>query len=729
MTKTERDHYLAQLKAEYHASIERLTPEGIKGKPLFDIANPDGFSFTLTKELVESLQLERWLKDYRHEASHSTGGIRGPQNILYPWDTRFPINQMGIALATVAKALVLQELFPGKSLHKVVAGEVRYNTDSYIELISRLEAALGITVHQPQGIHLTTIWMASFIIFMNDYAGGEYVSSSHAVSSKTATKDLDDQGSQFLPEMSLAFVKKIEDMVERAKQDPNGYTITVAARKDSCIVQDFNGFADYAAYLRTSVATEANLKLMHRAAQSGFRAMFDTVGGCMFQNMVPLFKELGMPEVFEWHNSTEDAFFHGVGKTRKLNPVTRRDEFFDLSCDVSLPEVARTLGYEYLLQDKPIGYSILMVDPDGDRLVVGQVDEARKSAELASLGIDVIPLDSERIIVIYHPAFTFLLLMDFHVRQLKAAGLWQRCARFNVTTTPSPRSWDEWARAQGMAVVNTPVGIKEIAAVLKKVEKQLFSNPAKEVKVQDIWGNTVNLGKDPRLVFGGEESGGMIMGPEEVLTSRGGRKALAMREKSAGEALVIATALLSHLHLEKVLLSDYLKRIYNEYNIQHRCYYRTDITYYNESEPDPEAMRTAKAEGEIKRDAIDLFYLGLAMSLRDSRLKLAQVQELLHEAMPDLDFTDLQNVRFTGDASYLEFKDMFVQIRKSGTDAKLRGYANGSDPVRCRTYLNQLANYPGEKTARYNECVPIDYQATLYDLQAKLYSDYLHGGL
>ena len=46
----------------------------------------------------------------------STAGIRGPQNILYPQDTRFPINLVGIVLATLAKALVAKEKYPDKDI-------------------------------------------------------------------------------------------------------------------------------------------------------------------------------------------------------------------------------------------------------------------------------------------------------------------------------------------------------------------------------------------------------------------------------------------------------------------------------------------------------------------------------------------------------------------------------------------------------------------------------------
>ena len=72
-------------------------------------------------------------------------------------------------------------------------------------------------------------------------------------------------------------------------------------------------------------------------------------------------------------------------------------------------------------------------------------------------------------------------------------------------------TWDEWAKSHGIKVVNVPVGFKEIANIMKKVELQIKNNPDKEVVVDDVFGNSINLGVQPRLIFGGEESGGMIM--------------------------------------------------------------------------------------------------------------------------------------------------------------------------------------------------------------------------
>lgn len=66
---------------------------------------------------------------------------------------------------------------------------------------------------------------------------------------------------------------------------------------------------------------------------------------------------------------------------------------------------------------------------------------------------------------------------------------------------------------------------------MKKVELKLKKAQTAEVIIDDVLGNPVNLGINPRLLFAGEESGGMIMGTEELIKSQNGRFAIAMREK------------------------------------------------------------------------------------------------------------------------------------------------------------------------------------------------------
>ena len=195
------------------------------------------------------------------------------------------------------------------------------------------------------------------------------------------------------------------------------------------------------------------------------------------------------------------------------------------------------------LANYPIGTVCLVTDPDHDRLSVVQVEDASKKDEVIKAGVDVAELNDGRILCIFSANQAFLMIMDFWAKQLKESGEFNKHERFIVKTTASSKSWDEWAKANGIKVVNTPVGFKEIANTIKKVEFQLEQG-VKNITVEDIFKNKVELGSSPRMIFGGEESGGMIIGSNDIIKSLNGRMALAMREKSATEPLLQLQALL-----------------------------------------------------------------------------------------------------------------------------------------------------------------------------------------
>jgi hypothetical protein len=86
----------------------------------------------------------------------------------------------------------------------------------------------------------------------------------------------------------------------------------------------------------------------------------------------------------------------------------------------------------------------------------------------------------------------------------------------------------------------------------------------------------------------------MIIGSESLIESFAGRKAIAMREKSAAEAIIIASALTSYLNEKGDLLSNYLEEVFESNGIISKFDIREDISYYNESEPDIEKLKQYK---------------------------------------------------------------------------------------------------------------------------------------
>ncbi|MDP2929356.1 MAG: UTP--glucose-1-phosphate uridylyltransferase, partial [Candidatus Omnitrophota bacterium] len=311
------------LKREMYQSVIDNTPQAIKDNPLVDIMQKSKIQIKFTRANLgdfdpvknpEGMNLKGWLARYKKEASASTAGIRGVQNILFPNDPRELIGQKAIILATVAKTLVAKELqaknYAGRELHKLASSEVRYNSKEYVEFISRLQAALGIKTHIPVNKETIPIWMTSFLIFKYDLMGGEYVTSSHAISKKIATKDLNFEGSQYVPEESKLFVDKIEEIVKTIEQTGE-YVITFSAADDAAIDQDFmkrvnNGVDDYAAYLKGGIATPDNLELIK---QGRSRIFIDVVGGCMYRTMRNIFDKLGILNRFGWLHTREDPYF------------------------------------------------------------------------------------------------------------------------------------------------------------------------------------------------------------------------------------------------------------------------------------------------------------------------------------------------------------------------------------------------------------------------------------
>ncbi len=730
----------SELEKSLFESVDSKTPDYIKKNKLVDLGNKNEFTFRLTKENLEpyneqtnpnGLNLKDWFKGYAKEAEVSTAGIRGPQNILYPHDTRFPINLIGIMLATEAKALVAKELYPDNEIIKLAGCEVRYNSQEFLELIARIQAAHGIKTLVPVDRKTIPIWMASFLAFKLDLLGGEYITSSHGISVKNATKDLNSQGSQYLPEESMLFVDKIKYIFDEVEK--NGYyDIKIAANDNPLISQAEmkslnDGVELYKQYLLDGVAKDANLNLIKN---SDDKIVIENVGGSAYGTLSRILKELGIEDKYVWMNKEEDPFFHSIGKY-DTDPKGNKT-FYDYSVDATVLSkdkdgkpyfpVIKSLHYDENLKNCPIGTAVLITDPDHDRLTVCQIESDDKTEYLKSLGIDYVALDKGRILTVFTANQSFLMIMDFWMQQLKNEGLFENHPRFMIKTTASARSWDEWAKKNNIKVVNVPVGFKEIANVMKKVEKQIMDNPDKEVVVTDVLGNNINLGVNPKLIFGGEESGGMIIGSEELIKSLSGRAAIAMREKSATEAIIVASALAAYLKKQGSSMSEYLDNVFKNNEIISKFDIREDISYYNESEPDIEKLKQAKVAGEAQRTKNDVFYLTMAVAKKAGKMTLEQIREILSDTFKDLDFDNLTDVKFVGDGTYLEFDDKFIEIRPSGTDAKTKAYGAGASKEEIKKFAQKMGNYSGDLTDLYKKYVDMNLYDNAKDLSLKDYA-------
>ena len=62
----------SQLEKMLLEGVENNTPESIKQDKIFDYNNKNKFTFTLTKEIVDRLELKKWFEGYKKEAMVST---------------------------------------------------------------------------------------------------------------------------------------------------------------------------------------------------------------------------------------------------------------------------------------------------------------------------------------------------------------------------------------------------------------------------------------------------------------------------------------------------------------------------------------------------------------------------------------------------------------------------------------------------------------------------------
>ena len=104
-----------------------------------------------------------------------------------------------------------------------------------------------------------------------------------------------------------------------------------------------------------------------------------------------------------------------------------------------------------------------------------------------------------------------------------------------------------------------------------------------------------------------------------------------------------------------------------------------------------------------------IFYLSLAIAIKEGQATLDDVKRVLNNAFPELSFDNLKSVKFVGDGTYLQFSDKYVEIRPSGTDAKTKAYSGGEDLATISKYAQILGNYSGERTKLHQELISVKF--------------------
>ena len=169
------------------------------------------------------------------------------------------------------------------------------------------------------------------------------------------------------------------------------------------------------------------------------------------------------------------------------------------------------------------------------------------------------------------------------------------------------------------------------------------------------------------------------------------------------------------------LTDEYLEEIFNECNIIAKYDVREDISYYNESEPDIEKLKQAKVEGEKLRTKNDLFYLSLAIAIKENEITLEDAKRVLNDTFEELSFDNLIDIKFVGDGTYLKFTDKYIEIRPSGTDAKTKAYGGGEDLNSISDFAKILGNYSGDRTELHRKLISEDFYEKAKDIALDYY--------
>lgn len=441
--------------------------------------------------------------------------------------------------------------------------------------------------------------------------------------------------------------------------------------------------------------------------------------------------------------------------------VYYRPKIADISQDVSLLEVVNSSKLPAFMSDKPIGYDLDVTDPDGDRYIKIQIVENNKETKefLKRLNVGFLVLSDKKLLVVYVPNQTFLQIKHAYIQQLKDEKKFSQqiddpdaVTFFSIKTTVSSGTWLELCTAEGVPVIQVPVGFREISAIMRKIELQIMINRIRQqlglqpriVAVHDIFGQPIRIGYNPRELSGGEESGGLVLGTPELLTTKDKtRSYLSWREKNAVDpsiAMLIGIskrfnqarqdairrgvdpkALYSdEKFLQDISLIKWLNEIYTQYKMRNTAELRSDIELLDPLEvakAAPEKMRQMKQEALLRRDFNFAFFLSLAFAFEDGHITLDNVKSILKEVLladkemlgkvksitndtaPEIllkQLDELKIYKFAGDQVYMEFSNGTWQIiRPSGTDPKIKSYPSTASAIISAVISNAIGEvYP-----------------------------------
>jgi phosphomannomutase len=618
----------------------------------------------LDSTLVAESNIEPWARQFQL-------GTAGYRDLLDPdnfFNSEVPFNALSAALILEARAQLATEAGI-ESLH--IGGEVRPHTQEFIDLAARIYSAHGISVHlRPKGMRTTPIWLSSFGVFYNELDGGDNFTASHSQSYKGGWKPMEAAGGQ-LREMAGQIADRVRELVDRAKT--TGLAIELAAAENDLIKHDFDPLDPYVDVLK-KVIPAGLLAEIPIAAGKGFRAGFCTEGGSMAPTARRIFKALNISvddggTAFFTHEE-ESSTFHDIGILDGVNH----------GVDPGKWQVYKHVGAQDLLREGQCDVFFIW-DPDGDRFNMVTVAPSSLAATAEAAGLEVDPLDAERCLVFFKPNQIYFMLTALKIQSLDEAGELGNYNWIVASTFPTSMSIGEVATTvnertkAGLSTFRVPVGFKYFASLVGDLEQQI-ADGLDPTRATDVTGVETVFGPRPRMLMMAEESGGAAMGPAEPVRSRTGKRfSLAAKEKDAMQIGIMSLCLAARLHNAGGSFAEYYLQLLEEFETRYRFYERRDVTLFDESLKGEQRDR-AKAAGNSRKEATVAFFGSLEG--KDP----AEVTKILSDLLPSgTEMPEIQRVFHAGDGTFIEFADLWFELRASGTDAVLRYYMEGRDPV------------------------------------------------
>ena len=628
------------------------------------------------KSFFEENGLFKWISDFKL----GTAGYRDTIDMNDFFSTDAPYNAHTIMMVAEAMARIYNKKGYG-SVH--LGGEVRRYTPEIIQLIGRIFASHGVTVHLNAERDTTPIWATSFGVFYNELDGGANITASHSQKFKQGFKPVDEKGMQLL-DVADEIAEEVRRIGQEAKA--GSFSITLSAVSSPYIRKDFRYLEAYADYLKDIIPEEA-LRLIHEAQKAGMKAGVSTVGGSMYENSLALFERFGIKagqggliQYMHWEKRDD---FHKVGEIDGEN----------YGCDPTKPIIYRNIGLKEKLLSGEIHFGFIW-DPDGDRYNIVTIAPASVKNRAEESGLEVESIAGrDECIVYFKPNQIYFLNAALKLEILAESGDLFKNDQVIGTTYPTSKSIGELAdvfnkryskefdqSGTRVRVFNTPVGFKYFGEMVGDIEAQLGQGG--EVVLKDVTGKEVSLGRSPRILIMAEESGGAAMGSATWRLSKGKkRRSLAMKEKDGMQIALMNLGVMSKLYLEKKSFAElYVEKI-EEYDIRYRYYGRIDKTLFEESLTG-EAREKAKAIGNKAKDYVVDAFKALTRKKSPQEARDA-LQKLVGEGVR---VPEIKRVFWAGDGTYIDFGTMWFELRASGTDAVLRFYIEGRD----KAFLDSL---------------------------------------